>query len=362
MEEIPVCAECGVPFQFSERHVWLPGGFTAQATDREHRMVFVECDNLDPLFNVIGELIGVPIEHIVIETKRRATRDYLDKLLPLEVRMRIRAGEVSVEPLIEVVNNLGHVLGYGHSELLGVKLEMKEDDFSVERLTEPYSILLWAGDYAGSAEAIDGRVQEVCYEETSPGVFEMRTRPSEAPPGLEERLSPRTYRYAAAGGMELEKCPGCAAPAALAEYTWDVGRGVIQSPVGRRVALFGPSHLESIFEELERELGEEIPRVVVEAQRRFTLSGIYSPDEIGGEEEFRELVALRGLGDLERLEVSGRGLRMKIRNAALHLMMTGLIQGYYEGATGSRSAVEWELGEDDTLEVRVTPDRTAVPV
>jgi hypothetical protein len=39
----------------------------------------------------------------------------------------------------------------------------------------------------------------------------------------------------------------------------------------------------------------------------------------------------------------------------MHLMVVGLGQGLFEVVFGKESRVEWELSEDGTLEVQVTP-------
>jgi hypothetical protein len=118
---------------------------------------------------------------------------------------------------------------------------------------------------------------------------------------------------------------------------------------GRRVALMGPVYLNAIFNELESELGGDKPAVVVEAQRRFTRQGVYSAAEIGDEQEFRKLLALRGMGNLAKMEMDGRRLRASVENATIPLLPAGLMQGYFEDITGIESTINWEVGEDGTL-------------
>ena len=119
--------------------------------------------------------------------------------------------------------------------------------------------------------------------------------------------------------------------------------------------MIGPAMIEPIFTELESELGEDIPRLIVEAQRRFVRSGFYSLSEMLPEPQMREIFALRGLGNIRELRYGRRGGRLLLENAAMHLMVVGLGQGLFEVAFGKESRVEWELSEDGTLEVQVTP-------
>jgi hypothetical protein len=355
MSDVPVCPECTVPNQFIDSHLWLGGGTIVQSADREHRMVLLECANLDPLFKGIEEIIGVPIERIVIETKRRATRDYLNRLIPDEIKDQVRSHQMSVEPLVEAVNITGHILGYGDSKLVEVVYEDRGNDFVLEHIRDPYSVLLWCGDLAGSSEAVTGKDHEVTYKELADGTGDFKAWPSPRPEELQDRLQTKEYKYVE-GDIELERCPNCGGPSALSAFKWDTEIGTIEIlETGRRVALLGSAYLEAIFDELERELGEEIPGVVVEAQRRFTTKGIYSAGEIGAEDEFRKLLALRGLGNLREMKMDKDGLRLRLQNATLHLMMAGLIQGYFETAAGTRSNISWELKKDGTLELEITP-------
>ncbi len=354
MAEIERCATCGVPLQTVTNHTWLPGGIIVQSNDRDHRMVIIECDNLDPLYKGIEDIIGVPIERIIIETKRRATCEYIERILPAEVIEQVRKHEISVEPMIEALNTINSVMGYGKTTLVGFRYESDDDDFVTERITEPYSVPLWCGDLTGSTEAVTGIDNDVTYEVESADTIVVTTRPAEHPSQFQGRLEIKRYGFSE-GGIDLERCPTCGGPAALSAFEWHDERGVIISrETGRRVVMLGPAYQDAIFNELGKELGETIPRVIVEAQRRFTKSGPYSIKEIEDAEDFRRLFALRGLGELGQMDLSGSGLKVSIRNAALHLMVVGLMQGYFETAARSGSEVDWEMRDDGALEIEIT--------
>ena len=117
----------------------------------------------------------------------------------------------------------------------------------------------------------------------------------------------------------------------------------------------GPQELDPVFSELEAELGETIPQVVVEAQRRFTRTGIYPLAELGEESDFRVLMALRGLGNMKEFNIRRKGMRVRLENVVLPLVIVGLAQGFFEMALGVDSTVEWELSEEGNLEIAVTP-------
>ncbi len=353
MDGREMCPECGVPRQFVSNHVWESGGYVTQSGDRSHRMVLIDSDNLDHLFKGIEEIIGVPIERIVMETKRRATRGYIEKLVPDNVKEMARRKELDMEVLIHANNDLARTMGYGNVTLVGYRYERDDDDYLIQRVQEPYSVPLWCGDIAGAVEAITGRDNDMSYEVVSPDTIEIKSVPAEHPPQFQGRLEVREYTLLA-GDIELPRCGTCGGPTSLAGFTWDLDRGVITDRgTGRRMAMLGPTYQEAVFDELARELGEELPGIVVEAQRRFAKSGFYRPGEIRDEEQYRELLALRGMGNLRYLDLKGDRLRLRLENAALHLMFIGLMQAYFETVARAESAVEWELSEDGVLELEV---------
>lgn len=354
MADIESCPVCNVPKRFVDTYVWLAGGILVQRDDPKHRFALIEADNLDPLYRGIEAIIGAPIERLVIETKRKATREYMSRLIPPDIKDLVLEKKMSVEPMIEALNATGNVMGYGNASLVAYRLEQGDDDFVTERIEEPYSVPLWCGDLTGSAEAVTGRDLDVGYEWVSPDTIEITSRVSEHPPQFEERMQIKEYEFKEEG-IELERCPTCGGPFALSTFEWHPEKGIIKSrETGRRLALVGPTYQEAIFDELERKLGETIPKVILEVQLRFVKTGLYAIEEIEDEKRFRRQLALRGLGELQELRLSKGRMTVRIKNAALPLMIIGLMQGYLEVTTNADSHVDWEMGEDGTLEMNIT--------
>ena len=353
MEDIRSCPVCGVPRRFIDTHAWLAGGILVQRDDPQHRFALIEADNLDPLYGGIEAIIGAPIERLVIDTKRRATRQYMTRLIPPDIKDLVLEKKLGVEPMIEALNATGNVMGYGVATLAGYRLELDDDDFITERVEEPYSVPLWCGDLAGSAEAVIGRDLDVEYAWVSQDTIEITSRLSSRPQP-EEMMQIEEPAFVAEG-MELERCPTCGGPYDLCRFEWHPEKGIIRSrETGRRLALVGPTYQQVIYDELERELGETIPRAILEVQRRFAKMGYYDLHEIEDEEGFRRQLALRGLGELQELRLSGGRIAARIKNAAMPLMIVGLMQGYLEVATNADSYAEWEMGDDGILDVDIT--------
>ncbi len=200
-----------------------------------------------------------------------------------------------------------------------------------------------------------GGEHEVVYEEVSPDCYEFTTTWTEYPEELMERFTMARYEHRD-GDMELESCATCGMPKAFSAYQWGLENGlIINRHTGRRMALVGPESLEQVFQELEKELGETIPDVVVEAQRRFTKTGFYSISQVSDEGDFRTQLALRGLGNLREMKMGPEGLLLRIDNATAYLMTAGMVQGLFEMAFDVESKVEWALSEDGNLEMEVNP-------
>jgi len=349
------CPECKVPRLITGEHLWLNSGVMVQKANPAARLAFMESVNLDPLYHGIGEIIGMPINRMVIDIARRATATYLKGLLPQAVKEMILDKEMDVQVYIDALLATARIFGSGKYEFVDVRFEGDKDDYGIIRITEPYSLLLSVGVHAGSCEALTDNPNDVTYKEVSPGVYESKAYWSERSEELGERLQFRQYHHRE-GDIELERCATCGGPAALSGFKWYLDRGIIANTwTNRRMALLGPAMLDPIFRELEYELGETIPRVVVEAQRRFVKTGFYSIGDVSDAGDFRTQLALRGLGSLREMKMGAKGLSMRIDNAAMHLMTVGLAQGLFEMAFDVDSHVEWGLSEEGDLEVQVTP-------
>jgi hypothetical protein len=353
--EINTCSECGVPEYIASEHVWLNDGLIAQRRDQRHVVVFMESDNLDPLFYGIEQIIGAPIDHIILAARRRAGRAYMDRMIPVEVKELLRKKEIELGPVIESIVFIGQVLGYGRFELVDYRYELDNEDYAIVRIEKPYSVIFGLGDPLAALEALTGYEGNFEFEEVSKDVYEIRAFRSSHSSAFKDRLIMKTYQHGE-GDIALDGCPTCGAPLELSSYGWNVDTGIILGKdTGRRMAVFAPTVLDAILDELERELGEAIPEAAVEAQRRLTKTGIYNPEMMRDEGELRAQLALRGLGNLKQIELGKKGLRLRLANAAMHLLIVGLFQGMYEMIFELESKVRWEYSDEGDLEVEVTP-------
>jgi hypothetical protein len=353
MSEQKTCPECGVPDWVTAGQLWLNNGDIVQRADQKNRLVLFESENIDPLFRNIEELIGTSIERIIITAVRRAVRSWLSSAIPNEMRELIREKKVDPIPLAASLMELNMTMGVGRVELIEFRNEGDEDDYVLLRLSKPFSVPVAVGGVVAGTEA--SLAIEVGYsiEEVSPDIYELKIVRSSHPQELKERMWLSEYKHED-GPMELERCPSCGGPVALSRYSWDLDEGIIMDDITkRRMIMLGPVELDLVFQELEKELGATIPRVIVEAQRRFTKNSARSLFDVTTADEFRSWLAVTGMGYLENIEVSKKGLSMRLENAALPLMLVGSMQGVFEKALKQESIVEWYLSQDNGLDINI---------
>jgi len=348
-----LCKECGAPKRLVREHRWLSNGTIVQRKNPYHRMIFIECENINATYRNLEEIVGVSIEHLLIEAKRKATLDFIDRLLLSGVKTLAKLSGARIISL--AVASLGSTMGYGKIKLVDIHRVHGRHDYATFRVEKPYSLPLFCGDIAGSLNAIDRREVGVSYVEVSPDVYDVTGRISDHPLELKERLEGTRYKYRP-GNIEIVKCPACGGPAFLSQYHWDLENGIVVSKgSGHRKAMIGPAALESVIEELQHELGDTIAETVIEAQRRFVKTDFYSLAEASYEEGLRRHLYIRGMGNLRELEWNERSLYLRLENACLHLVLVGLVKGLYELAIGRDAEVNWGLDADGSFIVRAHP-------
>jgi hypothetical protein len=347
-----LCPVCGVVKRVNKEHEWLGNGKIVQRANPDHRMVFIEIENLSQMFSGVEDIIGMSIDRFIVEAKRRATFDFVDHTLPGIVKLVVRV--VGMVPVIRNITALGIVMGYGNINLVSVKHTHSKESVVRVAIKYPYSVPLFRGDLAGSFNAIRRREVATDYEEIAPDEFIIIGRISQHPLELQERLQAKAYPHKP-GDIAIEECPECGGPMMLSEYRWDLSRGIIENKErGRRMVLLGPAALEAVTDDLEKELGDTIPHVIVEAERRFIETGFYTVDEVASEELFRTHLAARGLGNMRDLEWREDGLRFRLENPCLVLVVVGMALGFFELASGREGHARWERSEDGDLLVDIS--------
>jgi hypothetical protein len=371
MEVMEFCGTCGVPRSIGRDLTWKDNGSINHTLSSRGRMVFYESDTIDRLFKGIEDLIGLPIEHIAIESRRRDMRKFMEKSFwgKIEESQRLAEEERSARSEEErkvrrkstmklrlglglQASDLGRAYGYGSVQADPHADPKDEFPWRSQVVRNPYSLVFYAGDQLGTVEAFEQSNMRITYEELDNDVFRFMAFPGEHPIGLQERLKRNRYDFKE-GNLSFQRCPECDIPIEVSSYRWRPEDGTITDPrTGMRMAFFEPSTLEAVLDDLAAELGDPILDIAIEAQRRYIKDSASSGDWRHGEAFFRNWAALRGLGNIVSFKAPREGTTLCLQNACLPLALVGTAQAFYEMALGlERSSCEWEYGEDGDLTI-----------
>ncbi len=308
--KIKVCRKCGVPRLVSKEQNWLDNGVIQQTMDKANRMVFYESDNLSSLFEGIEGIIGLPIEHIVIESKRLDVKEYTEKLLSPMVRKIVR--RIGFGVVAAKLRNLGACYGYGAIKLGDSRRRNDDEDYQSMLIRNPHSITFFTGEVLGAWEAVDGRESYATYGKAGEDSYKVTVHIGQHPLELSGRLAHKQYAFKP-GTSRFERCSACGIPLGVSSYRWNLEEGTIRHPeTGRRMMIISPAGVDAVLDDLEAELGEAIPEAVVEAQRRFVRESMKDGDWRQGEVQHRSMLALRGRGQLANMELDQYHLAITI--------------------------------------------------
>lgn len=374
MEEIKLCKSCGVPTDIGKVFMWGTGGVIMERKNPERRAVIHDNEALKKVFEDIEALIGVPIENMIIESRRRMNRRQQESLYPSWQRKIMKAcletfmgpglmGKTLGRPiegmarrLTMEVNDIGRSLGLGDISLGELWGKGEKYPHRENIIRNPYSLPCYCGDALGATEGWEDRDMWVRYDEIGNNTFRVTTYEGEHPIELRGRLQARIYAFKD-GDIRHESCPLCEVPGSVARFVWNTGEGTISDPdTGRMVVITDPLTLQAVFVDLEAELGEDIPQAIIASQRRSMKSILAKAPLAADVSVLKRVLAARGLGSLRRFEAGGDGLQATIENSCLHLLMVGMMQAIYEQLAGVEdSTCSWELAEDGDLEISITP-------
>ncbi len=358
-----VCQICGVPLIVSSGLKWDSNGTIVLPTAPLNRMVFYESDLIDDLFHGIEKIIGISIRHLVVESRRRDTRKFMeaafaDQIKKMRQTRTLRKSRQVLDTIKAVTLMAGEIsIAYGYGKTgLSDKWEKGEDyPWRYPSIANPHSIYLNAGDILGTVEAFDQQDLRIDYREVEDNVYALSIYPGKHLVALKDRFRKKLYQFKP-GEIEYEVCPGCGIPLEVAACHWKLEEGTIQDNTGRRMAILEPGVIDSVLEDLEQELGDSLPGAVIEVMRLRLKDFVSDEYWRQGGLDINRLIALRGLGNLVRFDADRDSLDMTIENACLPLLMVGTAQGLFELVTRMQtSSCEWSMSEEGDLDIKVGP-------
>jgi hypothetical protein len=348
MPKIKRCSYCDVPKELSKGNRWNNDGTITQADNPDRKQCFLEADNLDNIFHRIEDLLGVPLERIVIEGRRRPVMEFLRANFSSFKRAIIRT--FFRRRVYETIADIGTAFGLGHYELL----DCKRGDYIKVYGRNIYCLPMMCGDLVGVFNFVEGLPADLSIEEKDGGHIITVVKGEEFEEEISSRLTPMDLPRKP-GNIQFDCCPECGVPLDFKKFTWELEEGVIIDNVtGRHMITAGPSEINSVFRELEAELGEDIPRTIVESQRRYILETLQDTEVKQDSEYLRHQLAMRGMGNLVELDLGDNRMEAVVENVGLPLLVVGTLQGIFELINGGESDCEYKRSEDGTLGVTVS--------
>jgi len=327
--------------------------------------IIIETEEYRDIFASLAEALGFNIDRIIKEAERKAIKVWVWDLLKTYPQL-VRKSRAGSRLLIEAYMFMLCLAGLGDQEACRVApgshvIFYGKNLFhlvSAEGDRQGYCELLYGGRYSAKGMDLENERSVIaCFA-------------SEQPAELEERLEPPT-REIIRGAVEFERCIACGVPLQLADLRWDWDNGiVINTRTGLREMMVPRWTIAALYNELVKELGDEIPRLIIEAERSFATKRL---NEFGlrlahsGEssykqdtyEKIRILLSdfpFRGMGEPVDLSLENGTLRLRVNNPYNEALICGKVLGYYESLMGRKGEIEWAvLPEEWALEINVTP-------
>ena len=244
-KRIKLCPECGAPRRITKENIWQDNGKIVERKNPAHRMVFIEDDCISGVFGKIEEILGLSIEHIIVESERKLAYDYVDSFVPEIVRKFVRLTHIDLSSGTTAMQ--GQLMGFGDIEIISKRLKGDEGDYVKLGVKNAWFPAALSGIVAGSMEALIGKECTAAYEEKSPGYYEFTTSVSTRDRVFEERLPLPEYSNKQ-GDIKLGRCGVCGGPETLKDFEWRIGPGmIVNRQNGQRVILSGPGEYETIF-------------------------------------------------------------------------------------------------------------------
>lgn len=348
------CPQCGFPRRFAKFMEWHSDGTIVGSVKPRIPMMFLEVDEWDSLYDELALTIGAPIEHIVVEAQKYIGKDVYAMVRALY--WNIDARKVPSYRWLRpqwlarlIVWGMGNDMAGLGAGRAGVESYRAGDHLTV-RFTNPCVIPMTLGSTQGiyeSVEKMDG--SRVGYKFDGDDLVVHLTH-AEGKPESEDRLYLEEVE-AGTGPLDYERCTICKTPLEASRmFLWDLPKGQIDNPLtGKREDMIAVQSLNAMMRELERELGDDVVKIVYGGQKAYSRGRLAESARTSGPDEFWKdwlrSMALRGLGYPERFDASDSSVKVRITNAYDQDLYAARIAAGLEALTGRDSSIEWKKRE-----------------
>ncbi|MBN2027735.1 MAG: hypothetical protein JW854_13340 [Actinobacteria bacterium] len=258
---IVACSKCGVPKRVGAKHEWKDNGVIV-ARGSDMRGVWMESDLLGAVLGGIEEQLGISIDNIVIDAKRRGAKIYVDSML---------AGPRGAPLHFRPLRKIAYLYMIRQAEAIGLAksriASYKAGDSLLLEAELVYHDPIFTGDVCGAFESIE-RIRARAGYEREGNITRIEINAWEDAPE-EERLQV-DYGKPGPARAGFERCQACGTPLQVRNWYWDLENGkVTDGASGEWIIFIDIGGINAVFRELERELGEDIPHMLAEQTRSF---------------------------------------------------------------------------------------------
>lgn len=348
------CGGCELPVYFRFLAKWNDNGTIGLGPSPLHRVVLVESDLLDDVYQRIEAAVGVPIGHIIFEAERAASKATIDALIPGPLIPLIR-NRLVMHPASRGLQYLARFAGLADAHTIFYHVY----GGSMALVRNPMNRDIFAAMVVGAFESAEGIPHDYDWAELG-GRLYLIIMPAEAKPDIADRMVPEVIP-ALPGSRRLERCRRCRMPRALSHLHWDIPNAIVtDTRRSVRMSFIDGYAFSTVFRELISELGEDIIPVIVEASREHTrrmmeetsfLSGGGAPEK--DIERFLDLLPVYGQGNPVALESAGDDFSVRIENPYSVHLLSGQLLALYEAVRKRPGSVRTEEPAPQTVLVTV---------
>ncbi|MBN2028600.1 MAG: hypothetical protein JW854_17750 [Actinobacteria bacterium] len=356
------CKECGFPYWLSKLIRWNENGTITMAVNPDYRVVIIESDFLTHLFARVEERLGLPISHLVFEAQRNASVHTINSQLDKFPYSFGRWGP-NRRIVVHAFCRLSIWLGQAYTKAISYKPGKGGEAI----VRNPYNRELMAAIILGAFESLERRPFEHTWIKMD-GEDVISIKPAAQRPEISERLE-LEYPELKPGNFYLPRCRSCGTPRELAYMRWNEDEGtIIDNRRNARMTFLDGYVPTSVFREMEKELGEEIYPLIIQAEKDYTHRRIRDLGISGSEmgvlprreresiyENALATLPLRGQGNPVDYHYSYDGLAVTVENPYNEHLLAGQMAALFEIAEGKNAEVEWSSPEPSSIVFNVRP-------
>lgn len=345
---IATCSVCGTPLILGKRTKWCPDGSVRTNDDAGLRLVFLDTQELNNLFDVIGRQLGISAESYLQDGCREFSHRYMSLLMRLVNSQELEhyPGE---ESMFSLLSDYIRVWGMASPTIIEYR---DHEGISLEMLNT-INPTLTCGYFTGASEIIEGAAASCTWDgDNTLGHLDIMML--DEPRSMPEPSGDLVMDDAGNGNIDLPTCPECGVPTYISRMSWDTDVGLITDLINnRRMVILGADILGTTFSLVAEQLGEHILMRVVEVEREYARD-IYYPHLHPSQDhlEMRDRLAALGHGDVTTI-MDGEKTVFKIRHPFNPYFMAGRMLGLYEAWRNERVAASWKISEWGTAYITI---------